>query len=97
MTPWVLAFSTIAPLAFLAGFLIRPFFSRKDNPMAVYAEVQASLDALNTAVSELPAKVAAAVAAGDPVTAQDKADTVAAVQASLGAAVTAIDAVGPQA
>ncbi len=68
---------------------------RKAIAMAVYAEVQPVLDALNTAVGELPAKVAAAVAAGgDPNAATDKADTIAAVEAASQAAVDAINAVG---
>lgn len=107
MSPWVLAFITIAPLAFLAGFLIRPFIAPgasstpvgqpltlKDIAMAVFAEVQPSLDALTAAVAELPNKVAGAVAAGDPQVAQDKADTVAAVNAAAQGAVDAINAVG---
>lgn len=107
MSPWVLAFIVIAPLSFLAGFLIRPFIAPgassppqgssltlKDIAMAVFAELQPSLDALNAAADALPGKVAAAVAAGDPQTAQDKADTIAAVEAASQKATDAINAVG---
>lgn len=107
MNPWVLAFITSAPLAFLAGFLIRPFITpgassspdgqpltAKDIAMAVFVELTQPLADLDAAVAALPDKVAAAVAAGDPATAQDRADTIAAVETSLGNATTAINAVG---
>ena len=62
--------------------------------MAVFSEVQPALDALSVATGELPAKVAAKVAAGDPQVAQDKADTIAAVNSAAEAATSAINAVG---
>ena len=91
MSPWLFAFVTTGPLAFLAGFLVRPLFS-KGTPMAVYAEVAQSLTDLQSAVDQLPAKVASV--AGDPNAAADKADTIAAVQHGAAAAVAAINAIG---
>lgn len=106
MNPWVLAFITMAPLSFLAGFLIRPFIApgassppmgqplTLEQFMSVFPEVQDKLAALTTAAGELPGKVAALVAAGDPVAAQDKADTIDAVNTAAQGAVDAINAVG---
>ncbi len=109
MSPWLFALLIVGPAAFFAGFFIRPIFAGrtsspppvtftdaqlKDFAMAVFAELEQPLADLATAVGELPAKVAAAVAAGDPAAAQDKADTIAAVQAGAAAAVDAINKIG---
>lgn len=110
MNPYVQAFVIVGPAMFLLGFFLRNFIAPaasspagvtltdeqlKGIAMAVFAEVQPDLDTLNQAVSELPAKVAAAVAAGaDPAAAQDKADTIDAVKKAAEGAVAAINAVG---
>ncbi|MGZ6016747.1 MAG: hypothetical protein ACXWKM_13485 [Phenylobacterium sp.] len=99
MNPWLLAFSTIGAASFLAGFFIRPFvagftLTKENILMAVFAELQPPLADLDVAVAELPAKVAAAVSAGDRTSVQDKADTIAAVQSSAKATVDAINAIG---
>jgi hypothetical protein len=93
MSPWLLALITIGPVAFLTGFLVRPLFQKEIN-MAVFAEISRSLSDLDAAVQALPEKVKAALAAGDIAAAQDKADTIAAVQTGVAAAVAAINAVG---
>ena len=109
MTPLIIAFVTIGPVMLVLGLALGYFlFAGKSSPpvvltdadlkeiaMAVYAEVQPVLDALTAATAELPAKVAAAVAAGgDPNAAADKADTIAAVESAAQGAVDAINAVG---
>jgi hypothetical protein len=93
MSPWLLALIITGPVAFLTGFLIRPLFQKETN-MSVYTEVAQALTDLNAAVQALPDKVKAALAAGDPAATQDKADTVAAVQAGVASAVAAINAIG---
>ncbi len=109
MSALAIILATVGPFAGLVlGFGLRHLFAGKSSPpvvlsdadrkaiaMAVYAEVQPVLDALTAAVGELPAKVAAAVAAGgDPNAAADKADTIAAVETAAQGAVDAINAVG---
>jgi hypothetical protein len=93
MSPWLLALITIGPVGFLTGFFVRPLFQKETN-MAVFAEISQSLSALDAAVQSLPDKVKAAQGAGDAAAAQDKADTIAAVQSGVAAAVAAINAIG---
>jgi hypothetical protein len=108
-SPWIVALLIVGLPAFGLGFFIRPFFtSGASSPPAgpfptpeqlkellmVYPEVQQALDQLNAAVANLPANVATAVAAGSAEAQQDKADTIAAVEASTKAASDAIEAVG---
>lgn len=97
----------VAAFTFFAGLLIGAFISSgrsstpldqqtlKDIAMAVYAELtQPPLAALDAAFAALPDKVAAAVAAGSPEAAADKADILTAVETSLAGATAAINAVG---
>ena len=106
MIPSVLAFVTIGPLMLVLGLGIGYILfagkssspvvitdaDLKDIAMAVYAELVQPLADLDAAVAALPGKIASLP--GDPVAAQDKADTLAAVEQSVGAATTAINAVG---
>lgn len=110
MNPYVQAFVIVGPAMFLLGFFLRNFIAPaasspagvtltdeqlKGIAMAVFAELEQPLADLATAVAALPDKVAAAVAAGaDPAAALDKADSIAAVQNGLDAAVAAVNAVG---
>jgi hypothetical protein len=64
MNPFVVAFLTVGPICFLAGFLLRSALQpRKDPAMAVYQELVQPLADLQAAVEQLPAKLQAASAA----------------------------------
>ncbi len=85
----------IVALAFSILFhAIITYHSRKELSMAVFTELTQPLADLQAAAEALPAKVAAAVAAGDPTSAADKADTIAAVTSGAAAAVAAINSIG---
>lgn len=109
MNPWIVAFATIAPLAFLAGFLISRFIvagasstpsislsdaQLKELAMAVFAELEQPLTDLASAVAALPDHVATAIGAGGAQAATDKADTINAVLPAIQAATDAMNAVG---
>jgi len=64
----------------------------KEIAMAVFAELVQPLADLDAAVAALPGKIASLP--GDPAAAQDKADTIAAVEARLASATSTINAVG---
>jgi hypothetical protein len=64
--------------AAIAYFLILQLIERKVT-MAVYPEVQDALNRIDASLAEIPNKVVAAVQAADATAAQDKTDTIAAV------------------
>lgn len=83
-------------LGMAMGFLLRAFTSQpKGSPMPMYPELQPALDALSLAVEGLPAKeqakIDAAVAAALEAGAQDKADTISGVSASVQSATDALN------
>lgn len=77
----------------LAFSILFHAITRKD-PAMLYAELAQPLADLQAAVDALPGKVAAAIAAGDAASAQDKADTITAVTSGIAAATSAISSIG---
>lgn len=94
MTSLALPIATVALALSIIFHAIITAASRKEPPMPVFQELVQPLADLEAAVAALPGKVAAAVAAGDAATVQDRADTIAAVTPAVEAAVSAINAVG---